>query len=125
MLKLIRYMFYLGYKPAHKMGRKDPTYLLGLIGMPLILNGLTISNILSIISQVRNNDVTISDKIYAIIFAILLFYFLIRYLANKDKILSIFKEFGRKTKMQKWIWNILVISYLIYMYSLDKVKELF
>ena len=118
-------MFYLGYKPAHKMGRKDPTYLLGLIGMPLILNGLTISNILSIISQVRNNDVTISDKIYAIIFAILLFYFLIRYLANKDKILSIFKEFGRKTKMQKWIWNILVISYLIYMYSLDKVKELF
>jgi len=112
------------------MGRKDSTYLLGMIVMPIIFNIFTIQNLLKIISITEQFDLPVTNRFTALVFTGILFYFLIRYLATKDRILSIFKEFEKKTKTQKWIMNIMVVLYLVvtvflYFYTSEITREMY
>jgi len=131
MLKLIRYMFYRSYRITLKVGRKaDPFPSIGLISIPIIFNIFTIQNLLKIINRTENFDLPVTNRFSALILAGILIYFLFSYLVIDERRLAIFREFDKQTKKQRWIWNILVISYLIlsyliYMYSVDKVWELF
>lgn len=107
-------MFYRSYRITLKIGKKaDPFPSLGLIGLPIIFNFLTLLKIITIITKSLKKEVTLSDKYSAIIFVIFLFLFLFRYLVIDERRLAIFREFDKQTDKQKWILNISVIIYLV------------
>jgi|GEM_PF-1184183 len=114
MLKLIRYMFYRSYRITLKIGRRaDPFPSLGLIGIPLIFNIFTIQGVLKIISSSENFDLPVTNRFSALILAGILIYFLFSYLVIDERRLAIFREFDKQTNKQKWIWNIIVVLYLV------------
>jgi len=120
-------MFYRSYRITLKVGRRaDPFPSLGLIGMLLIINGLTIFNLSGWIFDITLDQEIKSYALEAFTIGGGILYFLFRYLVVDERRLAIFREFDTQTNKQKWIMNICVIIYLIltvflFDYSLDLI----
>jgi hypothetical protein len=80
-----------------------------MIAMPIILNIFTLFNIVSVAINARFDLSTET----AIVFWAILYYSMYRYLATKESIIYIFKEFGKISKTKRYILNLSVPIYLI------------